>query len=107
MIAVPDTGLRSSGLLNSPNLNEFDAVIWHPSNTLIEISSQGYHENFVNAFRKKISELVEWASRGHSLIVITSTPINPITYVSGGKQLSHRLDELSPNLGDKRGQAAA
>ncbi len=99
MIAVPDTGLRSSGLLNSPNLNEFDAVIWHPSNTLIEISSQGYHENFVNAFRKKISELVEWASRGHSLIVITSTPINPITYVSGGKQLSHRLDQEEPFAG--------
>src|ERR1700744_4524908 len=97
-IGVPQTSLRTSGLLNAPNFNEFDAIIWHPSNAILEIADKGYPGNLVSAFQAKISTLVDWVALGHSLIVIAN-PLGTFSYVVGNKQVAFRLDQHEPFIG--------
>ena len=70
-----------------------------PSNTLDEISASNYATNIVEAFLKKISELVGWVSRGHTLIVIATAPFKAFSYTNKRLNIVLQLDQQEPFAG--------
>jgi len=55
-------GLRSSGLLQAPNFNEFDAIILDTSKLLAEVAQTNAPPGSVDSAERKIAGLVEWVS---------------------------------------------
>jgi hypothetical protein len=98
-------GSRASKFLDAPNFNEFDAIIWYPEPVLSDLSANQYTQPMVSGFLGKISQLVEWVSRGHCLVVVTC-PLQSFWYVAGNVQKQCTFEKDEPFSGISFEQSA-
>jgi hypothetical protein len=96
---------RQSGVINAPNFNEFDLIIWHPEGSFAELLNDRNAQN-VAAYSTKLEKLIEWVTLGHALIVVV-TPLSSFDYLAdNGKISKFSLAKRPPLLGVVLEQAA-